>query len=104
MQIHRALFLTLLEESAAFRNHIANLLLDDAFHQRVIDLVVTANGKIDAIKKVRVLAQENVTLMKSHFPQLEWFTSNYSEFPYQREAIGLACAKRFVESIKSNWD
>lgn len=98
MKITKALFVTLLQESPSFRSHVANVVFGEDFHLQVVETVMNADGKIDAIKKVRTLAKENESEFKLAFPRVEWFQHNDGS-----RGLGLATSKRLVESIRSNW-
>jgi hypothetical protein len=97
MKIPSHLIPLLLAESVSFRQYVTNLLLDSAdAKKRVLDLISQADGKIDAIKKIRQFFEENRVEFRAAFPDVE-----ISYAHDNKQIIGLATAKRFVESLRN---
>jgi acetyl-CoA carboxylase carboxyltransferase component len=93
MKLPKHIVLNLLTESLYFRSYVADLLCGGNVRETVESLIQTADGKIDAIKKVREFFKNNQEEFKAAFPEVP--ISNYDMIGV---CIGLADAKRFVES------
>lgn len=93
MKLPKHIVLNLLTESPSFRSYVADLLCEGNVSETVNSLIQRADHKIDAIKKVREFFKNNQEDFKAAFPEIT--ISNYWDGDV---CIGLADAKRFVES------
>ena len=97
MKITKELALTLLKESQAFRSYVADMLFDKlpVLKERIYQTIMLADGKVDAIKKVREISREHSKDFQAIYSNLEWYV-----YPDRSEVLGLASCKKFVESIR----
>ena len=100
MKIARSLAIILMEESPSFRMYVSEILFPNlsGIRRDVYNAVNNANGKIDAIKKVKTIYNENPEAFLDAYPQAE-----LTEWGDQK-SLGLAWLKKFVESFCDfNW-
>ena len=95
MKINHSLALQLMAESPSFRLHVASIFFPnhDKIVEKVCAAVFAASGKIDAIKRVATIYEENPQAFFDAYPHAELV--EYAG----RKSLGFAWCKNLVESF-----